>query len=86
MLDFLRAKGLIDRKVDQILDTFLKEIEKGSGRKKRRRVLNIGFAITSIIVTPLISNAVNKGDWPTVSGISVLFIIISVAFIILNDN
>jgi hypothetical protein len=83
-LGFLRSRGLIDQEVQKIVDGFISQVDKKN--RKRRRLLNIGLVAINILVTPLIGYAVNEKQWTYVWGISVLFLLISVFYIILNDE
>ena len=85
MLDFLRSKGHIDRGINNILNVFLEEIEKGSNKKKQRKILSILFVVINLIVTPTISYSVNNEYWPIVIGVSALFLLFSIIYIIVID-
>ncbi|MHB8077243.1 hypothetical protein [Desulfosporosinus fructosivorans] len=84
-LDWLRKQGNVDKSVDQIIDTFIKDLEKGSPQKKRRRMLTIGYTAINVIFTPLICYGVNEKNWIMMIGVSLMFLIIAYFYIVLSD-
>ncbi|PWA04494.1 hypothetical protein DCC39_18860 [Pueribacillus theae] len=85
MLDYLAKEGLIDKKVDSILDAFRDEIEKDSPRKKRQRRNKAVYAILNLILTTLIAVAASSGNWFFLWGMAVVSAVIHVYFTIYSD-
>lgn len=85
-LDYLRSEGLIDKKVDEILDTFSKDLEKGSARKSKRRTLSIVYSVANFIIAGGFAYTVRKEDWPIAFVLVCAFIAVTIFYNVFNDN
>lgn len=81
MLEMLRREGHIDRKVQEVLDAYLRDIEQNSPIKKKRKYSKAVYAIVVGILTALIAYSVNETKWPIVWGLVAVQSIISIAYI-----
>lgn len=85
-LDFLRSEGLIGKKVDRILDTFSKDLEEGSGRKRKRRILSIVYSFANFVIAGGFAYAVKKEDWPIAGVVLCVFLVVAIFYNTFNDN
>ncbi|NLY80372.1 MAG: hypothetical protein GX072_10940 [Lysinibacillus sp.] len=85
MLSVLDKNGHIDNETDKFLDAFRNEIEKNSPKKKKQKIITIGYAAINLILTALIGYAVNEDAWNFVWGLVFVNVILHALFIFIND-
>lgn len=81
MIEMLRREGHIDRKIQEVLDAYLRDIEQNSPIKKRRKYGKAIYAIVVGILTALIAYSVNETNWILVWGLIAVQGILSIAYI-----
>ena len=83
-LEFLRSKGYIDQEIERIIDGFIIQVNKTKSRQRKK--YNISYVVLNLVITPLISYAVNIENWVFVCGLSLISLVAAILFIILSDQ
>ncbi|MFF2449384.1 hypothetical protein ACFVSW_20280 [Neobacillus sp. NPDC058068] len=80
ILDF--AKEMTDRKVKNILDTFLEDIMRGSPERKRKRIFKLFSAIITLLSSGGLAHAINLENvgYATICGSMLLIVQIFAIF------
>jgi hypothetical protein len=86
ILEMLRREGQIDRKVQGILDIYLKEIEESSPRSRTRKTKLAIYAGLNVLLTILIGYTVNKEYWIMIWLLAAVNIMINIYFIFYNEE
>jgi hypothetical protein len=86
VLDMLRKEGHIDKKVQEVLDVYLKEIEENSPVIKKRKIKLAIYAALNLVLTIAIGYAVNEKLWAVIAFLAVINVIINIFFIFWGDE
>lgn len=78
------VKKTIEREVDNILQTFVDDVQKGSPERRRRKKLSILNLVITALATPGIAYSVNIENWIVVVILSLILLTIQ-GYLIIND-